>query len=523
MKKAILSAIAIMLVSALASPGAAGPGIDPASGHPMCPTFMLRDLKLEMAEAWDAAGYSPADFAPARAAGSRVEVGDERYFWTWDLSVMPPDQILVPSTCRAVGDYTYVFVADDEWGTYVDQADVDAFMTAFEDETPAGSWNPDQGIIENDVEVFGEIPDALDGDPKIYILFFHIAGYGGYEFDGFFRSFDQYPDSYTWSTYGEHSNEVEMLYLNSHIRPIDDEMTLSVAAHELEHMIHWGYDEDEESWVDESCAEAAMTVNGYYTDQGHVAYFLAHTDTQLTDTGHIDYGACLLWGTYMYEQFQGLGILGAWVADPANGEAGVDSTLAYIGAGETFESLFKEWVVANYLDDPSLKGGPYGYEFFDIPALTFTRTVSTYPFTYSGGVKSDAAEYFFFTDAPGKTINLTFSSTYPERFVLRVIKRSSLNPSSVLIEEYSPGPASDTLIEIKGADIFDEIVLVVAAYFGATNYSLAAAVPPGPCGAVLSGSPAPARGLPGLILFVAAPFALLGAGRLALTKRARQR
>ena len=521
MKKAMLSVVATMLVGALASPGEAGTFPNPESGRTMCPSLLLRDVKIEMARTWDEAGYTPADFPLSRAAGSRVEVGETRDFWTWDLSVMPPDQLLVPATCRAVGEYTYVFVADDEWGPYVDQADVDTFMAAFEDETPAGSWNPDQGIIENDVEVFGEIPDALDGDPRVYMLFFHIAGYMGTEFDGFFRAFDQYSDSYTWSMYGEHSNECEMLYLNSHIRPISDEYTLSVAAHELEHMIHWGYDEYEVSWVDESCAEAAMTVNGYYTDVGHVEYFLSHTGTKLTETEHVSYGACLLWGTYMLEQFQDLGVMGALVADPAHGEAGVDSTLAVIGAGATFETLFKEWVVANYLDDPTLRGGPYGYEFFDLPALTLKKTISTYPASYSGGLPSDAADYFLFTAAPGKTINLNFSSLYPERFVLRVIKRSTLNPSSVILEEYRPGPGEDTLFEIKGADVFDEIVLVVAANLGATYYELVAAVPPAPCGALLPGTPAPARGLPGLILFIAVPLAILGAGRAARAKRAR--
>ncbi len=522
MKKAMLSVVAIMLMGALASPGEAGTFPDPESGRPMCPSLMLHDVKIDMARTWDEAGYTPADFPLGRAAGSRVEVGDVRDFWAWDLSIMPPDQLLVPATCRAVGDYTYVFVADEEWGTYVDQAEVDAFMTAFEDETPAGSWNPNQGIIANDIEVFGEIPDALDGDPKIFILFFHLAGYGGYEFDGFFRSFDQYPDSYTWPMYGEHSNECEMLYLNSHIRPITDDYTLAVAAHELEHMIHWGYDEYEESWVDESCAEAAMTVNGYYTDVGHVHSFLANPDTKLTETEHVSYGACLLWGTYLFEQFQGLGILGALVADPAHGEAGVDSTLAFIGAGATFESVFNDWVVANYLDDPSLGGGSYGYEFFDLVPIA-KETISTYPDFQSGSLPSDSANYYLYTAVPGKMINLNFSSLFPERFVLRVIKRSTLNPSSAIFEEYRPGPAEDTLFEIKGADVFDEIVVVVAAYFGASNYELVAAVPPAPCGALLPGAPAPARGLPGLILFIAVPLAILGAGRISRAKRARSR
>ncbi|MGC9367294.1 MAG: hypothetical protein ACP5FK_09695 [bacterium] len=44
-----------------------------------------------------------------------VQVGDTKTFWSWDLSVMPPQWIQVPATCRAVGDSSYIFVADNCW------------------------------------------------------------------------------------------------------------------------------------------------------------------------------------------------------------------------------------------------------------------------------------------------------------------------------------------------------------------------------------------------------------------------
>jgi hypothetical protein len=50
-------------------------------------------------------------------------VGDTRDFWSWDLSQMPPRDVLVPSTCRAAGTHAYVFVADDQWGVNVSQQD----------------------------------------------------------------------------------------------------------------------------------------------------------------------------------------------------------------------------------------------------------------------------------------------------------------------------------------------------------------------------------------------------------------
>ena len=48
-------------------------------------------------------------------------VGDTTEFWSWDLSVMPPLWIQTPSTCRAVGEKSYLFIADDQWNINIDQ------------------------------------------------------------------------------------------------------------------------------------------------------------------------------------------------------------------------------------------------------------------------------------------------------------------------------------------------------------------------------------------------------------------
>ncbi|MDR3626271.1 MAG: hypothetical protein P4L45_05535, partial [Ignavibacteriaceae bacterium] len=54
----------------------------------------------------------------------------------------------VPSTCRGIGDHCYVFVADAQWNTKVNQAAVDSVVNEFENKTPA---NSSKGIYQTDV------------------------------------------------------------------------------------------------------------------------------------------------------------------------------------------------------------------------------------------------------------------------------------------------------------------------------------------------------------------------------------
>ena len=82
------------------------------------------------------------------------------------------------ATCRAVGNYCYVFVSDDQWGSRVSQADVVGLLQAFELRTPA---DHSKGIFPRTVEAFGEPPD-VNGDPKVYVPLLDIRD--GFEEDG---------------------------------------------------------------------------------------------------------------------------------------------------------------------------------------------------------------------------------------------------------------------------------------------------------------------------------------------------
>jgi len=142
-------------------------------------------------------------------------------------------------------------------------------------------------------------------------------------------------------------------------------------AHEFQHLIHYDRDPDELSWVDEGCATLAEWLCGYGFSPGHISeYLLWFWDTPLTIwEGYLaDYGASFLWTYYMYEHYGEAELLTYLVEDQANGIAGWENALAAMGIKRSFDQIFQDWCIANYLDDPTLDWGRYGYFELDIPS-----------------------------------------------------------------------------------------------------------------------------------------------------------
>ncbi len=263
------------------------------------------------------------------------------------------------TTCRAEGDRTMVYVDDRIWEDAVDQELVNTFMHRFEIYSDEGAFDPNVGILGNDEAVFGELDVSTFPNEKLHIFVVDTGGMG----DGYVC-----PTSMGWCEYYcLHIDGVQMY-------PIDGDYALSVTAHETFHMIHHFLDGNEHPWVDESLAEAAMTANGFYTDDAWVSSFLHNTDVNWgpgdPDHGAANYGAFLLWGTYLWEH-GGADLMGAITAESSDGWVGLDAALADTGDDEASWDLFLDMIVAIYLDDPDLG---YGFESFDIdPVSTLTE------------------------------------------------------------------------------------------------------------------------------------------------------
>jgi len=354
-------------------------------------------------------------------------IGDTKTFWRWDLTVMPPTWIQEPATCRAVGEHSYVFIADNQWNVNMNQTDVDEVLFRLEDETLNTS---DYGIVEMDTLYFGEIPDELDNDLKVIFFFSGLGSFNGTVFDGYFSSYNQMTEAEAQAD-GSHSNECEMLYMSCDPVNPTAASTLSVLSHELQHLIHWGYDANEESWVDEGCAELAMVL---YGQPDPIVDFSSNPNNNLIvwDQTFSDYVQTMLFFTYLSEQY-GSEFIKQIVANPENSVTGINTVLSNNGITETFTDIFNNWTIANFLDDTNFESGIYGYESFELPNFGF-HAYSELPINTTKNINDCAAVYYRIT-LDFNEINIEVSSNDEGNSILHLLTFENGNIKEVITDD----------------------------------------------------------------------------------------
>jgi hypothetical protein len=397
------------------------------------------------------------------------QVGDSWIWWLWVHVPMPPHFEQRHCTVRGKSDHAYVVVEDTEWNVTIDQAEVDQILERWENSS-IGPY-PDEGIYQIDSTAFGTPPDELDNDPRIYLVWFNfeIAS------DGFFFYFDEYPEG---AFPGYHSNECEALYLNTTSQggPGGDYM-ISVTAHELEHLIQWKYDDDEDSWVDEGNAELAMWL---YGRPDVISGFNSTPDNSLTAWGGnwVDYIQTYLWSLYFHERYGGPPATYAVVHQPANSIAGYDAVLNQFGYPEDFDDAFADWTVANFLDDTTIGDGRYGYVGATLPAFNVAGTYSSYPVSnISRTVNYWAADYYRFQSFTGfESLRLSFDGSDNNRFAVWGLTKHASAPTEVWRMTIDLASQTGNL-DIPGlTDPADQVIMVVAGISstGTTSYVFSA-------------------------------------------------
>ncbi|MEO0180666.1 MAG: hypothetical protein ABIM74_01585 [candidate division WOR-3 bacterium] len=384
--------------------------------------------------------------------------GDTVLLWVMDLSVMPPDWKKIPFVCMRVTQDAYIMVDAAALDSgYVTTTTVDSIESAFQDKS-LGPW-PDTGIYVIDTSAFGPPPDELDADPRIYLLYYIIEGYMGYQFDGYFNFADEYPDSVAWNHWGMHSNERECIYLDCHNESPATPRMLGVLAHEFQHLIHWLGDADETPWVNEGCSELAMFL---YGAPDPIVEFPGNPDNSLVtwSTGFSDYVKVYLWTLYLYEQFDsGFALTRALVDENANSVFGVENALSGQGVPGMTEA-FSMWVLANYLDDT----GTYGYYGEDLPPFAHQGSYSSYPVgPVSKTVHLWAADYIRFTNVPDG-LQFTFNGQDGKHFFLLAMLFDSSGPT--MIYDISPSNANqDTTVYFSEVGYqYYKAVIAIAGY-----------------------------------------------------------
>ena len=338
------------------------------------------------------------------------EVGDTETFWKWSFDVMPPTWQQSQATCRAVGEHCYLFVADAQWNLNMNQEDVDSIMVYLEEQTLNSQ---EYGTIEMDTLSFGPIPDELDNDPKLIVFYSELGSYAGSVFDGYFSAYNQVTESEAQQMNPPgHSNECEMIYMTCHPLAPAEMMRISVLSHELQHLIHWGQDIDEEIWLDEGCAELAMV---YFGLPDPITAFPSNPDNSLNDWQQqfADYVKVMLYFTYLSEHYgQTNNLIYDLVSEEQNGIESIAEQLYQNGITDDFYTIFRNWTIANYLDEPDIYNGQFNYELLDLPNFASETTHSEFPVEFNDSINPWAADYIRIYPEDAE-LELQFQSNFP--------------------------------------------------------------------------------------------------------------
>ncbi|MCH7733574.1 MAG: immune inhibitor A [Chloroflexi bacterium] len=271
-------------------------------------------------------------------------------------------------------------------------SDVDRAVERFETEI----WPSVTGV-------FGPVAaPGVDGDPRMVILHTTLGrGVGGY-----FSAADAFPKELL-----EQSNERDMIYVSSSIRPGTDPYS-GVLAHELQHAVNFAGDRGEEAWLNEGLSELAATRAGFPAPS-YQNYF-RDTDTQLTswpsegDTAS-SYGAAFLFSEYLIDHYGGEESISTLISQEADGFASIDTYLDDVGADDTALEVFRNWTVANLLNE---EGTLYGYPNRDAGSLgRVTRRIAIDPDEYRDTVNQFGADYWVVTVADDDTVRMLFDGS----------------------------------------------------------------------------------------------------------------
>ena len=313
----------------------------PADSFPVPPERDLYRLARELIPGIGEVRRVEGAPAPTLAAGHRrsfelVDLHDmEKYRSEFELRLVTPN--------------AYWFVED---GIKIDQENIVSSAAEFENT-----------IYPSVTGAFGtEWKPGVDGDPRLYILNAALQGVGGY-----YNPEDEYPKEIRPA-----SNEIEAVYINVSYLPLGTPEYARVLAHELQHAVHWNADPSEDSWVNEGLSELAVTIAGQ-PEYGQLVFqrsapvSLIVWPAAIEDTGP-NYGAASSFMHYLTEHYGGRADLRPLLSQQADGIDGVNAFLEAGGHGVRFEDVFRDWAVANLLDEDS---GRYGHGRISIPSPVF--------------------------------------------------------------------------------------------------------------------------------------------------------
>jgi hypothetical protein len=202
-----------------------------------------------------------------------------------------------------------------------------------------------------------EANPGLDKEKKITILFYPMID----KARGYIRNIDGYE-----KMVAPESNQREIIYLNTKV--INSSILKSFLAHEYMHLIELNQKEQrtgtpEEVWLNELRAEYAPTFLGYdnLIDEDNylksrISIFLNKPHDSLTEWNNdvSDYGVVSMFGHYLADQYGADILSNSLRFSQKTGIDSINEVLKRKGIVDNFDTIFKNWIIASYLNDCSV-------------------------------------------------------------------------------------------------------------------------------------------------------------------------
>ncbi|MFX0084733.1 MAG: hypothetical protein ACFFAU_03590 [Candidatus Hodarchaeota archaeon] len=386
--------------------------------------------------------------------------GDTRLFWVPDVSSSSYEFYQVNATLEVIGPTCLI---------YSDLSISISTLTNLKDSF-------ENVIYPILTKFYGSSPD-IDLNGKIIILIYDIkdGGSGSQYISGFFYALNQIfnADLHPQNPQKGYSNEAEILFIDgvegiSYLNAGDFE----TVAHELQHMIHYANDDDEHLWLDEGASMFAEYLIGEdpfssstYKDpfQSNPSASLTYWNYHTYDESLINYGSSYAFFLYLAEHYGGSSFIQSLVKRLTNGINSIEQTLADFSYPADFREVFRNWTIANYLDDTSFASGFYGYynaslsmfveEYYSNSAIP--RTENSVPYW--------GTDYLTFSILPESDFNLQFQGDIDAGFIVTaILSNTSSTPLVISVPISTTGFGNFSIEDLRLSA--DEITLVISSY-----------------------------------------------------------
>jgi hypothetical protein len=270
---------------------------------------------------------------------------------------------------------------------------------------------------------FGEEESpGVDCDVHVHVL--HVTGVGR-TVGGYFSSVDGYPNEVR-----SDSNEGQMFIMHAERgyngSDPGSESYMSTLAHEFQHMISFNQTHAPSLWLEEGAAQLAERLNGYAETVTSVYDFAANPDTQLNTWGEgtaggnsAHYGGGYLFWSYLYDRF-GEDIVRKLARSPERSPQAFIKVLADSGVTNsetakpfTFEEIFSDFAVANYVGRQSIEAGSnrFNYATIDVPPMSTRNSLNSgdYPYNVREAVPQFGTHYYELKGS--KPVSVTFAGS----------------------------------------------------------------------------------------------------------------